>query len=174
MRRQPTKVQTGRGKQFGIFLASSSIIVFIIIIGINMLQGRSSKAEFIAPPFDVNALAGEPSPENNFANSPVKAYENFKFMIDSVLYQQEDGSLYVHFTNPEDTEIWMMVEVVDAENNIIYKSGIVKNGQYIEKLEPIIDIRNEAINITINIYGYEPETYYSMGLVQLTTVLQPK
>lgn len=175
MRGQPTKVQTGRGKRIAIFLTSIAVLIGVIaIVWMEMVPNMLSKDKFVAPPFDANALSGEPKPAKEFGYDTVQAVDSFRFMLDSSLWQQEDSSVFVHFTNPEDTNIWMMVEIVDENNQSLYKSGMIKNGEYVEKLEPLTDLSDEPYNITILVYGFEPQTYYSMGIVKLSTVLQNK
>jgi hypothetical protein len=87
---------------------------------------------------------------------------------------QEDGSLFVYFTNVEENDVRMMCEIVQEGTEItLYKSGVLNPGEYVEKLDPVTEIENEKKDIIIRIYAFEEENWYSAGTVEITSLLQP-
>jgi len=43
----------------------------------------------------------------------------------------------------------------------------------VEKLYPLKPVKNEAVDIEINVYALELENYVSVGMVTLDNILQP-
>ena len=92
----------------------------------------------------------------------------------SNLYQQEDGSLKVYFTNPEANRVKLMVEIFETETEqSLYRSGVILPGEYIEKLEKNSEFSNEQKEITVKIYAFEENTWYSAGHIEISGLLQP-
>ena len=89
------------------------------------------------------------------------------------MYQQEDGSLIIYLTNPETNDVNILCEIKDEEGNVIYKSGVIQPGEYLESLYPLQELVNQAMPIEINIYGYEKESWYSRGTILMENILQP-
>lgn len=128
---------------------------------------------YIPPPFEPNAVEGIPEPPTNMGYSPVDAEGGYAFALAGNLYRQENGDLCIYFTNPDDSNVWMMCEIESHDYGVIYKSGVLKQGEYIERLTPLTEFPNEATKIEIKIYGFEPENWQSKGTVYLNTTLQP-
>ena len=84
------------------------------------------------------------------------------------MYQQEDGSLLVYFTNPQSSDANLMCEIQNENGETIYKSGVIRPGEYIERLEPLAELSDEAIKIELYVYAFEPDTWYSKGTINLS------
>ena len=128
---------------------------------------------YTPPPFEPGAVAGVPEPPEGFRYSEIDAMGSFTFGLSGVLYQQEDGSLRVYFTNPEANEINLICEIIDLDGKTLYKSGLLRPGEHVVSLYPVRELENIAIKTEIKIYALEPEHYYSIGTVTLDNVLQP-
>jgi hypothetical protein len=125
------------------------------------------------PPFEQDAVIGVPIPPDNMAYNPVAAEGGYAFSMASNLYQQENGDLCLYFTDPGDAGVWMMCEVVSASYGTMYRSGVLRPGEYVERLTKLSGFPNEPIEVEIRVYGFEPDTYQSKGTVYLKTILQP-
>jgi acylphosphatase len=128
------------------------------------------------PPFEANAAAGAPTPPDNLDYSEFEAVDKFKFKIAGTLYQQEDGSVKVYLTNPDENSLYLMCEIigdVGSGDITLYRSGLLQPGEYVENLEPLLGLENTAIEIKVNIYALDSESFHSMGTVTLDNVLQP-
>lgn len=171
VREQPTKLQTGtRKKRFLIFLVA--VLVLLSVAGIVFI--RNYEPPYTPPILETNAVYGVPEPENSLHYGTIKTEGSFTFALAGTMYQQEDGSLLLYFTNPENSGVLMMCEIYEEGTDIVlYKSGLLSQGQYVERLYPQCKFKNEAIKIEMKVYGFEPETYYSMGTVILENTLQP-
>ena len=167
-RKQSIIVQSGlRQKVIGILL----IMVLFGIAG--MCLWMSSIEVYIPPEFEGNAITGVPKPDEHFRYGTVETDYGFAFSMATNVYQQEDGSVFVYFTNYEDNNVNMMCEIVNEENGeTYYKSGVITPGQYIEKLVPVMEFPNEAFDARIMIYSFEEGTWYSGGTVEIAATVQ--
>jgi len=125
------------------------------------------------PPFEQDAITGIPEVPVNFGYSELDAMGNFTFGIAGVMYQQADGSLNAYFNNPIENVVYLMCEIVSPEGKTLYKSGLLRPGEYVASLNPQSELKNEAVPIEIRIYALEPEHYYSLGTITLDNILQP-
>ncbi len=170
MREQPRRMKMGTKKQWiGIALITIVVLAVVSILYIKVIHSQ----KYSPPTFEKNAVLGVPNPPENLSYGGVEAEGGFRFLIAGNTYQQEDGSLQIYLTNLEESNIWIRCEICDENKNVLYQSGILKPGQYVEKLEPQMEIANEAMKIEISVYGFEPETYLSRGTIYLGNTLQP-
>lgn len=150
----------------------SLIVLVLLCIGV-VVYNRNYKPVFVPPDFDPAAQAGVPAPPENMSYGGIEAPQAFKFYIAGTLFQQEDGTVLQYLTNPKDSGVNLLCEIVDKNGEVLYKSGLIQPGYYLERLDPIKKIKNEAIEVDVKVYAYEPETYYSKGVISLGNTLQP-
>lgn len=134
------------------------------------LSGR----EFYTPPeFEKNAFTGIPKVDEHFMYGTVATEYGFQFSMATNVYQQEDQSAYVYFTNYEANAVNMMCEIRNAQTGqTCYKSGVITPGQYIEKLFPVTEFPNEAFDAQIMIYTFEEGSWHSGGTVEISAIVQ--
>jgi hypothetical protein len=152
----------------------------LFVCGADPAAGRRSRlrkriqAAVCSPRREENAVSGVPEPEESLNFGTIEVDGGFSFALAGTMYQQKDGSLLLYFTNPEDSGVLMMCEICEkSTGEILYQSGLLSPGQYVGRLRPQHTLKNEAIIIEMKVYGFEPETYYSMGTVTLENTLQP-
>ena len=168
-RKQPTKLQSGK-KQNALIVALLVGLV-LLIAGVCYVASRMT---YVPPEYEVNAGKGVPSPEESFMYGGIETQYGFSFAMASNLYQQEDGSIKVYFTNPEENRVKLMVEIFETETEqSLYRSGVILPGEYIEKLEKNSEFSNEQKEITVKIYAFEENTWYSAGHIEISGLLQP-
>jgi hypothetical protein len=170
MRKQSTQVVTGRERfwmRIGIF---ALLLVIVYIVGKGYVERLTA---YTPPPFEENAVVGEPDPPANMAYDAVVATGGYSFAMAANVYQQENHDLLLYLTNPKESGIWLMCEVKNKEYGTMYKSGVLRQGEYLERLTPESEFPNEPIEVEILIYGFEPENYQSCGTVYMSTILQP-
>ncbi|MEG2054414.1 MAG: hypothetical protein RR052_05665 [Oscillospiraceae bacterium] len=168
MREQTTRVRTGTAKKI-IFLAIGVALAVLIVA----LCYRALNPPYTPPPFEKMAVSGVPTPPDNMGYGEISAEGGFAFFIAGTMYQQEDGSLLVYFTNPKYSEANLQCEIKNENGDVIYKSGVLRPGEYVERLQPQTKLANEATKIELDVYAFEPETWYSKGTINLQNVLQP-
>ena len=64
--------------------------------------------------------------------------------------------------------MYVKVRILDSENNIIGETGILKAGDYLEKVKLSKSVKVND-NITYKIMGYDQDNYTSAGSVSLNT-----
>jgi hypothetical protein len=134
---------------------------------------RSNKG-YTPPKFDSSAQAGVPSPDESFYYDTLSTDFGYQFSFAANLYQQEDRSVKVYFTNPAKNSVNLMCEISsDATGKVLYQSGVIRPGEYVESLSPKGRFANEKMDITLTVYAFEPDTWHSAGTSTVTTVLQP-
>lgn len=171
MRAQPTKLQTGKKKKRLLLFGAAVLILFLTAGAIYIKEYVPS---YSPPPWEENAVSGVPEPEESLNYGAIDMDGGFSFALAGTMYQQEDGSLLIYFTNPENSGVLMMCEICERDTGkTLYKSGLLSPGQYVGRLYPQGTLKNEAMKIEMKVYGFEPETYYSMGTITLENTLQP-
>ena len=144
-----------------IFLAVSAVIY--VIAGI-----------YSPPSHDKKSHKGRPIPDDNYIYTRVVSDFEYVFYLSANLYMQEDGSLNIYLTNPEDSEVDLLCKVKDAETgDVLYKSGRILAGEYVATLKPEGRIDNVKRDIFVEIYALNSETFISEGTTRLDLVLQP-
>lgn len=124
---------------------------------------------FSAPSFEDNVVAGQPP---SMVMGPDWSYvedEALPFKIGIVnCPKSSNGRLLVWFTNPEDSDTWVQLQVMDADGNLTASSGLLIPGTYLESIPCDFSSGDE---ISVKIVGYEPNLYYSKGSFVLHTVV---
>jgi len=147
-------------------------VAFTLALAAGVAFAISNQASFTPPPFESRAAVGVPQPPEMLRHTRIDA-GRFAFMVAGILRQQEDSSLQIYFTNPEENDVYLLCEIFGADGEMIYRSGMLRPGEYVANLSPITIPGNEAVDIRINIYALEPEGFFSAGTVTLGNILQP-
>lgn len=153
------------------------ILLIIIIVAILAVAGviiYSMLIKYEPPKFEVNAYAGTPTPEESYLYDQVESGFGYKLSMASNLYQQEDRTLKIFFTNPSENKVNIMCEVRSADDDkLLYGSGLLHPGEYVETLDPKCEFENIRYDVNVKVYAFEPDTYQSAGTTTLKLVLQP-
>lgn len=169
MREQTSKIHTGRWKRR---LAVPAVIIVIFAICALIWRVVVFEEVYIPPEFDTTAQEGTPKPEESLGYSDISVEHGFTFAIVGTLYQQEDETVLVYFTNPADSGCNMQCEITDEAGEVLYKSGVVRPGEYVERLTPVKELTNETREVNMNVYAFELNTWYSKGTISLANTLQ--
>lgn len=144
-----------------------------LAVVIAALLYRAFNPPYTPPPFETMAVAGVPTPPENLGYGEISSEGGFTFSIAGTMYQQQDGSLLVYFTNPQHSEANLQCEILNEDGTVLYKSGVIRPGEYVERLQPLEKLQNKATKIEVNVYAFAPETWYSKGTINLQNILQP-
>jgi len=166
LRTQPTNLKTGSlKKRVIIFISIISTLAFTAAALFALLYN----APYNPPPFEPKALQGTPQPPDDSGYSIIDAAGNFTVGAAGNMQYDEDGSLQIYLTNPKENDVYIMCAITDAAGKTLYKSGLLRPGEYVVSFDPIIK-QKEAFGeaeIAVKIYAFEPENYYSMGAITL-------
>jgi len=170
MRAQTTRIRTGAVIKR---ILTAAAVLVVAAIAAAICHTIFYAPPYLPPPFETSAQTGTPKPPENMGYGRIDAENGFYFSTVGTIYQQEDRSLLIYLTNHGDSGVWLMCEIADENGNTLYKSGVLRQGEYVERLYPERKFANEAIKVEMRIYGFEPETYHSVGSVFLNNTLQP-
>ena len=149
------------------------IIAVVVLLALTaVLLFIASRLKYSPPAFEKNAKAGEPEVSEDFLYEEIDSDYGYKIGIAANLYQQEDQSCKVFFTNPESNNTYLKCQICSGDD-VLYESGIIKPGEYVESLEAAGKFDNVRMDVTVNIYAFNPEDWTSDGKTQLNLVLQP-
>ena len=167
-RSQNLKVQTGK-KRIYLFAGVAALLAVIALI----LLVAGIRKGYRPPSFDANTSQGTPSPDEGYLYDTVTTNFGYEFGIAANLYKQEDGSVNAFFTNPSSNTVNLVCEISsDESGDILYKTGAIRPGEYVASIPRLRTFANEAAAITVTIYAFEPETWYSAGTTSISTILQ--
>lgn len=144
-----------------------ALVVLLIVLGVIFNIVYSYKP----PSHDSRALIGMPKPDESFMYGTGTSKFDYYFKMAGNLYQQENGDLFVYFTNPESNDVLLRMEIIDqATDRVLYSTGYIAPGEYIEKLHE--NVPNEYFDVVTKIYGYTEE-FTSAGTTEVQMKLQP-
>lgn len=170
MREQTAKLNTGRSKRV---LKTGFVIVCLMAIAWVWWKSYLSEPAFVPPEWEPDAQTGIPEPDKKMNYGSITAPAGFSVGLCGTMYQQEDGSLLLYLTNPESNDVNIQCQIQNEAGTILYKSGVLKPGEYLERMNLLAEIPNEAMPVKIDLYGFERDTWYSKGTISLDNVLQP-
>lgn len=169
--RQYERVSTGGGFR-RLFLIGAVLLGTVCIIAV--LVYRSHPA-YKPPAFEKGAAEGEPKPpaELGYGVGGAKDAESFQSGLASKWIRTEDGKLPVWFSNPKGNEVYLMIRFYrSSDEAVIYESGLLRPGEYIENLEPLKVLSKEKVQAEAAIYSFDPKTYQSLGAFRLPGEIQ--
>ncbi len=166
MKQKKCKTAGRRKKKIGII--TSLTLILCIFLGCIYIRYAEGYRLFRAPEHEASAAAGTPSGENvrHYEVLPVK--EGYVVGIDtSPLYR--DGRLYLNIANLKDNTVWFLVRAY-IEDKLIAQTGIFYPNEYVADV-PCSRKLSSNDKILIKILTYEPDTYHSEGVTQISAVV---
>ena len=171
-RKQNLRSVTGKKKRY---VMIACIAVMLVLAAVLIIYAAThEKKSFHQPEMDSHAVEGTPQPDSGFLYGEVPTKYAYHFSMAANLYMQPDQSVYVYFTNASENTELLRCEITDAKSEkVLYESGVIKPGTYIEKLSPTVDLDNTARDITVKVYAYKDGSWYSAGTTIMIMKLQP-
>ncbi len=152
-------------------LRTLALIISMLTMFTCLVSCGEEQGEFVPPPFDAGAVVGTPDIEDpnaiGYTELDAKAY---KVSVCGLVKLSGD-SADIYFTNLETNEVWLKLRVLDEKGNILGETGLIRPGEYVKSVTFTEKVPKVGTKITMKIMGYQPETYYSAGAVNLTTVV---
>lgn len=157
-----------RNNRITILLAMVCLLSLLVMTVVLMTGAEPNRAEFTPPPFDENACAGFPQVPGELGWGVLDA-RVYKVGVCGVVRAQEDA-VEVWLTNPEENTVWMKLRMLDSSGEILGQTGLIKPGEYVQTLRLDTDPPDNG-PVTLKIMAYQPDTYYSEGVVTLNTTI---
>lgn len=151
-----------------LFTLSLVCIIAIIIMVVSLcIPKEAEQPPFVPPPFDVNAIVGEPTVPDNLGYSVLyREGMSFKVGICGKI-NITANSADVYLTNLSENHAWLKVRFYDQAGRMIGESGLVRPGEYLKGITLDI-VPHTTEGIILKIMSYEPDTYNSLGSITLT------
>lgn len=149
-------------------------IICAVSIGamIYALATTGEKTEkFVPPPFETTAKTGTPEVPDDLGWKELDA-DVYKFSVCGV-FAPENGKVDVWLTNPKSNDVWMKVRVQDADGKALGETGLIRPNEYVRSVK-LDTVPNDGDSVQLKIMAYEPDTYYSAGVVSLNTTTTVK
>ena len=157
-----------------LFVAALSLAVMAAVLAVTGNRDAGTE-EFTPPPFEEEAVSGEPEVPEGLGYSPLDIPGAYQVSLCGKVVE-EDGRGDVWFTNHAENTVWMKVRVLDSQGNILGETGLLKPGEYVRSVDLTgADVSLEdGMELQLKIMAYEPDTYHSSGSVVLNTTLERK
>lgn len=141
------------------------VAVFSAVLTVKLSKKTEPTDVFIPPAADKTAVKGLPDVEEGYRNFKT---ENFTAGLCGKLTQYDNGKIDVYFASAEDNEVLLKLLVWDENENTIGESGIIRPGEYVKTvtLSKPLDSKKE---VYLRVISYNPENYYSMGVLSIKT-----
>ena len=165
------KMQTKTLK--GIALVLGILVILEVVFVAALLMGwrpGGQKNSFTPPAFDPAAVAGTPEVDKSLGWSPLEVRKGYSIHVCGVLRPDSEGAVPVWFTSDAGNEVWVKLRVVDDGGNVLGESGVLRPGEYVEKVK-LTKVPEATCAVSLKVIGYEPDTWYSAGTMVLNTEL---
>ena len=129
---------------------------------------QTEMGEFTPPPFESSAVVGAPTVPDGLGWQELDA-QAYKVGICGK-FIPDGNTADVWLTNPVSNTVWLKVRVLDAKGNTLGETGLIKPGEYVQSVT-LDTVPKAGASIVLKIMAYEPETYYSAGVVTLNTTI---
>lgn len=153
-------------------LGAACVVALLVLIAVARTSAQNqttSDGKFTPPPFESAAVFGVPEVEDTLGWSEIAARQGYIAHVCGVLRADADGTVAVWFSSDADNTVWLKLRLKNAEGVTLGETGILKPGEYVERMQ-LNDLAKSG-DVTLQILGYEPETYYSAGTIGMETKL---
>ncbi len=166
MKRKKCRTAGWRKTKIGIITSVSLILCFFI--GYSYLRYAEGYRTFQVPDHEADVAAGIPSADQvqHYEELPVR--EGYVVGMDTSPFYR-DGRLYLNIANPKDNTVWFLVRVY-LEENVIAETGIFYPDEYVESVACNRNLSADD-KILIKVLAYEPDTYHSEGVAQISAAV---
>lgn len=145
------------------------IILFVSLFSVFAIQ-KSKPQQFDKPSFDKNVISAQQVDTTDQSYSILKVKEGYQVGLCGQP-RQEGNQLSVSFVNPKENKVWLQLFLYDEKQNLLASSGIVRQGEGLQHIELKRDV-SSAEKVKIQVAGYEPHTYFSVGEMNIQTSIQ--
>lgn len=154
------------------FVAVLSLAVMATVLPVTGIRDGGTE-EFTPPPFEQEAVSGEPEVPEDLGYSPLDIPGAYRVSLCGKVVE-EDGRGDVWFTNHAENTVWMKLRVLDAQGNILGETGLLKPGEYVQSVDlaGADAFLEDGMELQLKIMAYEPDTYTSAGSAVLNTTLE--
>lgn len=137
------------------------IAIILIAIVIVLFVNRN---KFIPPKMDKTSKGGTPKYVEEYGYKVLKMSEDYNISI-AGKPKLKGKYLYIYFASNESSKYLFKVRIY-KDKTLIEETGLIKSNHYIDKIK-VGNKLKAGDKITYKVMGYEPDTYYSAGEVQL-------
>lgn len=137
------------------------IAVILIAIVVVLFINRN---EYIPPKMDKTSKSGVPKYVEELGYEELKMSDDYNISI-AGKPRLKDKKLYVYFTSNESSKYLFKLRIY-KDNTLIKETGLIEPNHYIDKISVGNDLK-VGDSITYKVMGYEKDTYYSAGEVEL-------
>ncbi len=146
------------------------IIAAIVLVAMILWWRFKPEEGFEPPPFEEAAQSGTPIVEDPTWSKMYQDGMDFSAHMTGIL-TVKDGASDVYFTNDEGNKVWLKLRVLDENDNILGETGLLKPNEYVKTVK--LDIVPKPGDIVrLKIMAYEPDTYFSAGVVLVNTTAE--
>ncbi|MBO5653799.1 MAG: hypothetical protein J6S44_06255 [Clostridia bacterium] len=146
------------------------LAVALVVVVLVAASNRHRQGTFTPPPFEETAVVGTPTvSDETLRYSYAKITDELAVGLCATCERVEDD-LLIYFTSLEHNTAWVRVKVYDEKGKLRGESGLLRPGEYVERIPLTSSPKGETLKIKV--LSYEPETYYSLGSAELTVDLK--
>lgn len=149
-------------------LAAALCLVSVIVMIVVLAIPKEELGEFNPPPFDTSAQVGIPIVPDDLGWNELDA-QAFKASVCGKIVAN-GNTADVWLTNPESNTVWLKLRVLDVNGNALGETGLIKPGEYVQSVT-LNTVPKVGSPIVLKLMAYQPDTYYSEGVVSLNTTI---
>ena len=151
-------------------LIPSVVCLLLLIIGAILF---CIFARYRPPKHDEAAKQGNPKPAEEYLYGTAQTEYNYVIGMAANLYQQENGDVYIYFTNSIANDVYLRCELIDQKTKkVLYSTGYIEPGEYIESVNNS-RVANQEYDLIVKVYAYTKDVFTSEGTTEISLKLQP-
>ncbi len=160
-----------KSRSITMYKRTSTIVITIIVtllfgIGATWFYLDSYSKRYIKPSFDTSYTEGKVEVDEKYGYSEMQVAEEYKVGLCGEPRADSEG-VDLYFSNPEGNNALLKCLLLDEDNNAVGESGLINPNSYIKTVKFNQTHPTGNYPLVIKVLGFEPETYYSKGVVNL-------
>lgn len=129
------------------------------------------KNKFVAPPMDMNAVAGSPSDiDDNLTYQEISVKDEYTVYL-CATPKTNNNKLTIYFTSSKKNKDLLKIRILDENNSLLGESNLIEPNSYIKEIGINRELEDNEL-ITIKVMSYEKDTYYSNGSFKLNVFVK--
>lgn len=147
-----------------------SIIIITVLCGLLALwfYFNNYSKRYEKPKFESTYSEGKVDIDEKYGYSEMQISDEYKVGVCGAPSANVNG-VDLYFSNLEENDVLLKCLLIDSDGNTVGESGLIKPNCYIKTVNFNSPKPVGNYNLTIRVLGFEPETYYSRGVVSLKT-----
>lgn len=143
--------------------------ILFTALGLGFYFNNYSK-QYNKPSFEKEYSEGKVEIDDIYGYSEMQFSNEYRVGACGSPYANSEG-VDIYFSNPQGNNVLLKCLLIDNEGNTVGECGLINPNCYVKTIKFNKPKSPGSYEMTMKVLGFEPETYYSKGIVNLKTYI---